>query len=152
MFNMNGSGQQSTHQSPDRPQQQQQIYLPPPNPYSASQDMGLDSQLGLNGKRLPDARSMAANERDFMQFNPFLAAGPAPESTQMSPPQSAPLRMSMPDTQRSPFDFGLGAMGTPDDSQSKKKKRSSPGATLEEKRTKTGRACDACVRLPRRRS
>ncbi|KLT44643.1 hypothetical protein CC85DRAFT_241990 [Cutaneotrichosporon oleaginosum] len=35
-------------------------------------------------------------------------------------------------------------MGTPDGGQNKKKKRNSPGAAPEEKRTKTGRACDAC--------
>jgi hypothetical protein len=54
--------------------------------------------------------------------------------------------MSMQDVQRSSFDFGMGGMGTPDAGQSKKKKRNSPGAAPEEKRTKTGRACDACVR------
>ncbi|BEJ00128.1 hypothetical protein CcaverHIS631_0411700 [Cutaneotrichosporon cavernicola] len=141
MFNMNGNGKQSNQPAQDRQQhhQQQGVYLA--NPFSLPPpDVALNSQTNLNGKRPPDARAMDANERDFMQFNPFIAAGPGPEGTQPLPHQSGPLRTPMVNAQRL-FDFG---MGTPDNGQNKKKKRSSPSVAPDEKRTKTGRACDAC--------
>lgn len=160
---MNGSGHQSPQQTQRQSQQQDRHptgqYQPPALSYLSSQDVGLNRSQEV---RPLDARAMAANENDFMQFNPFLAAAGGTPHLPPRPAPSAPLRMPLPDAPGpstgpsggtpSTYDFGVGmSAGTPDsNSQSKKKKRRpldspSAAAASDEKRTKTGRACDACV-------
>lgn len=168
-FNGQQSSPQRQHEQQDqqqdrKPSQHQQPYQPPNLSHALSADIRLNlpqPSRPQSDKRGLDARAMASSEHDFMQFNPFLAAG-STNAPLPSVSQSTPIRMSLPDAGPSAgpssapsYDFGGASLGdTPDaNSQNKKKKRRpndslSAAAAAEEKRTKTGRACDACVSLP----